>query len=138
LECIANSAAADVSAALDEDKHPQHDDETIHDLLGIVDDTGDLESSGIESSEDESPCKRPMSTSQNSEQLLSPVDFGINQYNDDVDVNVDDDDDMVAQIQPMPSLDAYILLQNVDVAAATTVSANVNCCNHYLGHHPKC
>jgi hypothetical protein len=67
-----------------------------------------------------------MATSQNAEQFLShvhPVDLG----NDDVDVDVDDDD-MLAQIKPMPPLEAGILfcddgsddaVPNVDGAGAS-------------------
>jgi hypothetical protein len=75
-----------------------------------VDDDGGLASSDDESSNDESIFQRPMATSRNAEQLLSPVhpvDFGIHSYNDDVDV---EDDGMLAQIKPMPSLDAGVLL----------------------------
>jgi hypothetical protein len=71
-----------------------------------------LASSDDKSSDDESIPQRPMATSRNAEQLVSPVhpvDLGIKRYNKDVDVNVDDGG-MLAQIKPMSSLDAGILL----------------------------
>jgi hypothetical protein len=77
LEYIAASDAADASDALDEEEHLPRDDEIIQDILG-------LESSEEESSDDESRFDCPM----------SPVDFGINLYNDDVAVNNDMDDVM--------------------------------------------
>jgi hypothetical protein len=112
LEAIAASAAADATDALDEDEHLPRDDEIIQDLLGLVDADGGLASSDDEISDDESIFQRPMTTSQNTEQLLSPVhpvDFGINPYNNDVDVE-DAHDGMLTQIKPMPSLDAGVLL----------------------------
>jgi hypothetical protein len=131
LEAISASAAADATGALDEDKHLPRDDEIIQDLLGLVDDDGGLVSSEDESSDDESILQRPMATSRNAEQLLSPVhpvDFGINPYNDDVDV---EDDGMLAhggvlaQIKIMPSLDAGVLLcaDSSDDAAPNGVGA---------------
>jgi hypothetical protein len=77
LEAIAASAAADASDALDEDDHLPRDDEIIQDIVG-------LESSKEEISDDGSRFDCPM----------SPVDFGINLYNDDVAVNNDVDDVM--------------------------------------------
>jgi hypothetical protein len=61
---------------------------------------------------------------------VHPVDFGINPYNDDVDVE-DEDDDMLAhdcilaQIKPMPSLDAGVLLcaDSSDAAAPNVAGA---------------
>jgi hypothetical protein len=79
-------------------------------------DDGGLASSDDESSNDESIFQRPMATYRNAEQLLSPVhpvDFGINPYNNYVDVEDDgmlDHDGMLAQIKPIPSLDAGVLL----------------------------
>jgi hypothetical protein len=95
LEAIAASAAADASDALDEDEHLPWDDEIIQDILG-------LESSEEESSDDESRFDCPM----------SPVDFGINPYNDDVAVNNDVDD-------VMPSLASGVLLFSATTGAVT-------------------
>jgi hypothetical protein len=116
LEAIADSAAAAATYALDEDEHLPRDDEIIQNLLGIVDDYGVLVSSDDESSDDEIIFQRPMATSRNAEQLmppLHPVDFGINPYNDDVQYEGDGmlaHDGMLAQIKPMPSLDAGVLM----------------------------
>jgi hypothetical protein len=111
LEAIAASAADDASDALDEDEHLPRDDDIIQDILG-------LESSEEESSDDESRFDCP----------TSPVDFGINPYNDDVAVNNDLDD-------VMPSLAYGVLLFSAttgavarnggaSAAAATTVTRN--------------
>jgi hypothetical protein len=95
LEAIAASAADDASDALGEDEHLPRDDEIIQDILG-------LESSEEESSDDESRFDCPM----------SPVDFGINPYNDDVAVNNDVDD-------VMPSLASGVLLFSATTGAIT-------------------
>jgi hypothetical protein len=86
LEAISASAAADASDAIDEDEHLLSDDAIIQDIIGV-------ESSEEESSDDESRFDCP----------ISPVDFGINPYNDDVAVE-DDVDDV------MPSLASGVLL----------------------------
>jgi hypothetical protein len=127
LEAIADSAADDATDALDEDKHLPRDDEIIQDSIRFVDHDGGLASSDDESSDDESIFQRPMVISRNAEQLLSPVhpvDFGINPYNNDVDVEGDGDgmlarDGMLAQFKPMSALDAGVLLcaDSSDVAA---------------------
>jgi hypothetical protein len=109
LEAIAASDAADVSNALNEDEHLPRDDKIIQDILG-------LESSEEESSDDESRFDYPM----------SPVDFRINPYNDNVAVNNDVDD-------VMPSLASGALLFSATTgavarnggAAAVTVTRNV-------------
>jgi hypothetical protein len=107
LEAIAASAAADASDALDEDEHLLRDDKIIQDILG-------LESSEEESSDDESRFDCPM----------SPVDFGINPYNDDVAVNNDVND-------VIPSLASGVLLFSAATGAiarnggVTTVTRNV-------------
>jgi hypothetical protein len=128
LEAIAAAAstassAADESDALNEDELILRDDKIIQDSLGLVDDDG-----GLVSSDYGSIFQRPMATSQNAEQLLSavhPVDFRINPYNDDVDV---DDDGMLAHIKPMPSLDAGILLcsKSTIVTWQSLISATSN------------
>jgi hypothetical protein len=69
-----------------------------------VDDDGGFESSNDESSDDGGAYQRPMATDQSAEQMLSPLnpfDFGIDPYNDGVDVDVDNDG-MLAQIKLMP------------------------------------
>jgi hypothetical protein len=60
---------------------------------------------------------------------LHPIDFGINPYNDDVDL--DGDDGMLSQIKPLPSLDAGILLcvdfdDAVTSATVVTTAATPN------------
>jgi hypothetical protein len=107
LEAIVASAAADASDALDEDEHLPRDDKIIQDILG-------LESSEEESSDDERRFDCPM----------SPVDFGINPYNDDVAVNNDVDD-------VIPSSASGVLLFSAATGAiarnggVTTVTRNV-------------
>jgi hypothetical protein len=95
LEAIAASAADDASDALDEDEHLPRDDEIIQDILG-------LESSKEESSDDESRCDCPM----------SPVDFWINPYNDNVAVNND-------VVDVMPSLASGVSLFSATTGAVT-------------------
>jgi hypothetical protein len=131
LEAIAASAAADVTDvtdALDEDEHLPRDGEIIQDLIGLVDDGGGLASSDDESSDDESIFQRPMATSRNAEQFLSPYTLLILAYNDDVDVEGDGmlaHDGMLAQIKPMPSLDAGVLLCADNVAGADAATPDV-------------
>jgi hypothetical protein len=108
----ASAAAADAIDALDEDEHLPHDDEIIQNLLGIADDEVSLESGDEESSNDGSTFNCPM----------SPVNFGINPYNDDL--AVEDDDEMVAQIKPMPSLDAGILLSSAAIVTIPNIAAS--------------
>jgi hypothetical protein len=110
LEDNAASAAADAGDALGEDYHLPRDDEIIQDILG-------LESSEEESSDGGIRFDCPM----------SPVNFGINPYNDNVAVENAVDD-------VMPSLASGLLLfsaatgaaaQNGGAAAATTVTRYV-------------
>jgi hypothetical protein len=97
MEAISDSSAADADTSddLGENEHLPHDDEIIQDLLGIVDGDGGLESSEKESSDNQSTFERP----------ISPVDFGINPFHD---------------YEPMPSLDAVVVMSSAAVAATAT------------------
>jgi hypothetical protein len=110
LEAIAASAAADASDALNEDEHLPQDDEIIQYILG-------LEISEEEISDNESRFYCPM----------SPIDFGINPYNDDVAVENAVDDvipSLASGLFLFSSATGAVAVNGGSVAAAT-VTRNV-------------